>query len=265
MSRTHREAGRLTSQPHGGIVSRRARLRIPTRTPYYSAVAAIFPADALLTSPTRAAQRLLGAVLVHRTHDGTTSGIIVETEAYCETDPASHTFAGRTERNQIMFGRAGHAYVYFTYGIHWCFNVVTGEDGRGEAVLVRALQPLKGLALMAGRRDIQLPSESTARLLRRAEREPRVRKVLISLASGPAKLTQAMGLGGEVYGLDLVTPRGALRLLAPETPVPTRSIVASPRIGIRRATDKHWRFQIAGNPYVSRPSRVGRVSPEPQR
>jgi len=236
-----------------------------TRSPYHSSVSTLFPAETLLAPPPRAAQRLLGAVLVHRAESGTTSGIIVETEAYCESDPASHTFTGRTERNQIMFGRAGHAYVYFTYGIHWCFNVVTGEDGNGEAVLVRALQPLTGLALMASRRRIALPNDSTAWLLRRAKTEPRVRKALISLASGPAKLTSAMGLDGEAYGLPLLTPRGALRLLAPETPVPTRSVVASPRIGIRRATDKPWRFHIAGNPYVSRPSRGGRVSPQPQR
>ena len=118
---------------------------------------------------------------------------------------------------------------------------------------MRALQPLTGLALMAGRRNIQLPSESRARLLRRAEREPRVRKALISLASGPAKLTQAMGLGREAYGVDLLRQRGALRLLAPEPPVPTRSVVASPRIGIRKATDKPWRYHIADNPYVSQP------------
>lgn len=212
----------------------------------------VFPVDALLSSPTRAAQQLLGAILVHRTEEGTTSGIIVETEAYCESDPASHTFGGRTQRNQIMFESAGHAYVYFTYGIHWCVNVVTGREGRGEAALIRALQPLTGLALMARRRRVELPGDGAARLLKRAPGEHTIRKALISLSSGPARLSQAMGLGRHLNGTYLLRPRGAFRLRAPETPVPARRIVASPRIGIRRATEKRWRFHIAGNPYVSR-------------
>ena len=212
----------------------------------------VFPVEALLTAPTRAARQLLGAVLVHRTPEGTTSGIIVETEAYCETDPASHTFGGRTERNRIMFESAGHAYVYFTYGIHWCVNVVTGPEGRGEASLIRALQPLTGLALMARRRRVELPGGGAAELLGRASEEPKIQRALISLASGPARLTQAMGLGQSAYGTYLLRARGAFRLRAPEISVPDRRIVASPRIGIRRATRKRWRFHIAGNPYVSR-------------
>ncbi len=216
------------------------------------AVATVFPVEALLTSPPRSARQLLGAILVHRTPEGTTSGIIVETEAYCETDPASHTFKGKTQRNQIMFERAGHAYVYFTYGIHWCVNVVTGPAGRGEAALIRALQPLTGLPLMARRRCLELPGDGTARLLRRAAEEPTLQKTLTSLCSGPARLTQAMGLGQRVYGTDLLRARGAFRLRAPEIVLSDRHIVASPRIGIRRATRKHWRFHIAGNPYVSR-------------
>ena len=214
-------------------------------------MAAVFPLDALLVSPTRAARQLLGAVLVHRTADGTTSGMIVETEAYCETDPASHTFAGRTPRNQVMFGPAGHAYVYFTYGIHWCFNVVTGQDGRGEAVLVRALEPLSGLSTMARRRGIALPG-GAGTWMERAAVEPATRRALISLASGPAKLTQAMGLHGEMYGTPLLNRRSAVQLHAPQMRVPARTIVRSPRIGIRKATEKRWRFHIAGNPYVSR-------------
>ena len=215
-------------------------------------VPTVFPVAALLTSPARAARQLLGAVLVHRTPDGTTSGIIVETEAYCETDPASHTFRGRTQRNQIMFERAGHAYIYFAYGVHWCVNVVTGPEGRGEASLIRALQPLTGLVLMARRRRVELPGGGAAGLLRRASEEPTVQRALTSLTAGPARLTQAMGLGQRVYGTYLLRARGAFRLRAPEIPVPDRRIVASPRIGIRRATQKRWRFHIAGNPYVSR-------------
>ena len=216
------------------------------------AVATVFPVEALLGAPPRAARELLGAVLVHRTQEGTTSGIIVETEAYCETDPASHTFRGRTPRNRIMFERAGHAYVYFTYGIHWCVNVVTGPAGRGEAALIRALQPLTGLALMARRRGVELPGDGTTRLLRRATQEPTLQKTLVSLCSGPARLTQAMGLGQDVYGTDLLTTRGAFRLRAREIAPSDRDVVASPRIGIRQATRKRWRFHIAGSPYVSR-------------
>jgi DNA-3-methyladenine glycosylase len=214
-------------------------------------VATIFPIDALRSAPTQSARRLLGAQLVHRTADGTTSGIIVETEAYCESDPASHTFGGPTPRNRVMFGPAGHAYVYFTYGIHWCFNVVTGQDGKGQAVLIRALEPLSGLSIMARRRGIVLPGDGKT-WLTRAPGEPETRKALLALSSGPAKLTQAMGLHGDMYGDYLLNPRGALRLHAPARPVIARRIVASPRIGIRKATDKRWRFHIAGNPYVSR-------------
>ena len=214
-------------------------------------MATAFPIEDLLTSPPRAARQLLGAILVHRTPDGLTSGIIVETEAYCETDPASHTFGGKTQRNRIMFERAGHAYVYFTYGIHWCVNVVTGPAGRGEAALIRALQPLTGLALMARRRGMELPG-GTARLLRRAAEESTLQRTVVSLCSGPARLTQAMGLGQHVYGTDLLRTRGAFRLQAPEVALSDRHIVASPRIGIRRATRKRWRFHLAGNPYISR-------------
>jgi DNA-3-methyladenine glycosylase len=212
-----------------------------------------FAAETLLAAQPHAARHLLGAVLVHRTSEGTTSGIIVETEAYCESDPASHTFGGSTPRNQIMFGRAGHAYVYFTYGIHWCFNVVTGPEGRGEAALIRALQPLTGLALMARRRGVALPGGSSAQLIRLAPEDRAVQRALTALCSGPAKLTQAMGLDGRVYGTWLLTRRGTPRLRAPERPVPATRIVATPRIGIRKATAKPWRFHLAENPYVSRP------------
>ena len=211
-----------------------------------------FPIGSLLTSPTRAARRLLGGVLVHRTPDGTTSGMIVETEAYGENDPASHTFTGRTDRNHIMFGRAGHAYVYLSYGIHWCFNVVTGPDGQGEAALIRALQPLAGLAIMGRRRGVTLPEIDEASLLSRASVEPKTRRMLVSLCSGPGRLTQAMGVGPEHYGVDLLTPRGGLCLLAPAVLAPTTRMVSSPRIGIRQAQEQRWRFSLADNIYVSR-------------
>ena len=143
---------------------------------------------------------------------------IVETEAYGPRDPASHAFRGMTERNAAMFGRPGHLYVYFTYGMHWCANVVTGRRGEGSAVLLRAAVPLAGLPVMARRRG------------RSAERD---------LCSGPAKLAQAFGLTGADDGSDLV--RGRIRVTTGEPPV-RGSVWRGPRVGISRARETPWRF-----------------------
>ncbi|MFM8944324.1 MAG: DNA-3-methyladenine glycosylase [Actinomycetota bacterium] len=145
---------------------------------------------------------------------------IVETEAYGPHDPASHAFRGRTRRNASMFGPPGRLYVYFTYGMHWCANVVTGREGEGSAVLLRAAVPLEGLAVMARRRGRDAPRD---------------------LCSGPAKLTQAFGIDGSLDGEDLL--RVTVRIAA-GTPAPRGAVRRGPRIGISRATDVPWRFVL---------------------
>jgi DNA-3-methyladenine glycosylase len=154
---------------------------------------------------------------------------IVEVEAYDEDDPASHGFRGRTKRNAVMFGPAGFAYVYRSYGIHWCLNFVCGETGRAEAVLIRALEPTHGLDVMRSRRGTD------------AER---------SLASGPGKLCQALGVTSAHYGLPLDEPPFEL-LARPTTP----PIATGPRIGITQAIELPWRYGLEGSPYLSRPFR----------
>ena len=172
------------------------------------------------------AQRLLGSLIVRQDADGPRVGRIVETEAYLPDDPASHSFKGLTPRCRSMFGRAGLAYVYRIYGIHHCFNVVTGPEGRGEAVLIRALEPLEGLPLMEAARG-------TAK----------------ALTNGPGRLCQALGIDREFDGEDLLVSD---RLFIMKGDAPRERIVASPRIGITQAADLPWRFYLEGNPHVSR-------------
>ncbi len=164
------------------------------------------------------------------------AGLIVEVEAYNGTDDAaSHAFKGRTPRNEVMFRAGGVLYVYFTYGMHFCANVVTGDQGEGCAVLVRAVEPLEGIAAMARRRG-------------------KPASALRDLCSGPAKLCQAFGIGKEQNGTDLtgdeirIEDRGAIIL--------PQQIVAVPRIGISQAKDKLWRFTLAGSPFLSRPAHI---------
>ena len=166
---------------------------------------------------------LLGVTLLV----GGVGGPIVEVEAYDPTDPASHGFRGRTPRNAAMFGPAGHAYVYRSYGVHWCLNLVCEEEGSAAAVLVRALEPAQGLGSMRERRGLD-----SERLL----------------CAGPGRLCQALAVTGAHDGLALDGPPFELR--PRERSV---EIVAGPRIGISRAAELPWRYAVAGSRYLSRP------------
>ena len=158
---------------------------------------------------------LLNKLLVH----GPCVGRIVEVEAYREDDPASHSYRGRTPRTAVMFGPAGHLYAYFTYGMHYCANIVTGADGHGAAVLLRAVTPIDGIDVMLDRRN--------------GRRD---------LADGPAKLCQAFGIGPAHNGADLCTAAD-IGLYDDGTPPPEHPIVG-PRIGISKAVDLPWRFRV---------------------
>jgi DNA-3-methyladenine glycosylase len=166
-------------------------------------------------------------------------GRIVEVEAYRGSeDPASHAFRGPTRRNATMFGPPGRLYVYFTYGMHWCANAVCGTDGEAQAVLLRALAPVAGLEEM--RRD---------RARRAGGAPPRDHE----LASGPARLCQALGIVGVDDGADLVRGDRGLRIFDDGTPPPERPGVGA-RVGLTRAADRPWRFWVPGDPNVSRTS-----------
>ena len=174
---------------------------------------------------TELAKALLGCELVHVTSDGITSGLIVETEAYNQEDAASHSYKGKTERTKIMFESGGHVYVYFTYGMHYCFNVVSGEAGYGEAVLIRALEPVKGLDLMKQRRN-------------RTDQ----------LTNGPAKLVQALVITKADYGKELYNND---ELFIKPSSGTNFKIGTGPRVGISQAKDIPWRFWVKDNPFVS--------------
>ncbi len=196
------------------------------------------------TGPRVLARALLGRVLVHDVpRIGLIAGRIVETEAYGgRDDPASHAYRGETPRNRIMFGDPGHAYVYFTYGMHHCFNVVCGRAGRPMAVLVRALHPLVGLGAMAVRRGLADPRR---------------------LCSGPGVLTQALGLGREHDGADLT--RGRLWVADLPAARGRGGVARGPRIGIRMAAGLPWRYWVADSAFVSRRPRSAPLESASQR
>jgi len=163
-------------------------------------------------------------------------GTIVEVEAYDHEDPAAHGFGGRTERNAAMFGPPGHAYVYRSYGIHWCLNFVCEDEGVASAVLIRALEPTQGMETMAARRR---------------GAEPRL------LAAGPGRLCEALAITRDHDALPLDRPPFELRERR-GAPV----LVVGPRVGITKATDRRWRYGLAGSRFLSRPfSRRARSSP----
>lgn len=172
------------------------------------------------------ARDLLGKVLVH----GETSGIIVETEAYLGgADLASHSAAGITERTRVIFGPPGYAYVYLSYGMHECLNIVAESEGQPGCVLIRALEPVSGLEIMRTRRP--------------AARNTR------DLTSGPGKLTQAMGITRAHYGADMTSGNLVVESVATAQPI---RVQVTPRIGISKCADLPLRFTVEGNPFVSR-------------
>jgi DNA-3-methyladenine glycosylase len=171
------------------------------------------------------AHALIGAVLLV---DGV-GGRIVETEAYDHEDAASHSFGGPTPRNAVMFGLPGHAYVYRSYGIHWCLNFVCREKGHGAGVLIRAIEPLQGLDVMRERRGLD-----DVRLL----------------CAGPGRVGQALGITRELNGMALDKP--PFQVLAAPHDV---KVIEGPRIGISKAVDVPWRFGLAGSRFFSRPFR----------
>lgn len=177
----------------------------------------------LTRSVHEAAPALVGCTLLV---DGV-GGVIVETEAYASDDPASHSFRGRTRSNAAMFGPPGHLYVYRSYGVHWCANIVCEREGTGAAVLVRALEPNAGIEEMRARRGLDDP---------------------LLLCSGPGRLTQALAISGQHDGQPL--DFGHLLLLPPRGRF---EVVCGPRVGISRATGHLWRYASSGSRYVSRP------------
>lgn len=181
----------------------------------------------LLRPAVEVAPRLLGSYLIREINGERLVGKIVETEAYDQSDAASHSFHGRTARTDVMFGHPGYLYVYFTYGMHYCCNVVTGPEGHGAAVLFRAIEPLEGISVMRRNRGDVADAQ---------------------LTNGPAKLCQALAIDKRLNGHDLRNVPLQL-VLKPELPM--EQIVQTTRIGIAKDAHRPWRFYTKNSPYVS--------------
>ena len=186
------------------------------------------------------AQKLLGCELVHNSPEGLTSGIIVETEAYLQDDPACHAYRRRTVRTEPMYSAAGTIYVYLIYGMYQCVNVVTREDGIAEAVLIRALQPTQGIELMQMRRELSRKN------LKGGLQKPITLK---ELCRGPGKLVQAMGIERAIHNFQSLATSN---LYITPSVIDTFETVVSTRIGITQGADLLYRYSIKNNPFVSR-------------
>ena len=199
------------------------------------AQATLVPRSLYLDPPDVVARKLLGKLLVRVGEP--IVGRIVEVEAYFgESDPAAHSFAGKTARNAVLFGPPGHAYVYFVYGMHFCLNVSCEPEGRAGGVLFRALEPICGLEAMAIGRGLAAPGLAS--------------KALITLTSGPGRLCQAFGVTRERdNGVDLTSPKSDLQIQ--DDGFIARKVLVTPRIGITKDADRAARYVLAGNPFVS--------------
>ncbi len=192
------------------------------------------------------AKALLNCILVHQSPEGITAARISETEAYTQDDAASHSHRGKTVRNSVMFGPGGLLYVYFTYGMHYCANVVTASEGQGEAVLLRSAEPLLGMELMLRRRglteeriDDACPATAKERFMRK-------------LCGGPSRLASCFGFDKTYNGANIITGDSVWLLTRAIEVDEHTQIVASRRIGITRNADTLWRFTLEGDRYTSR-------------
>jgi DNA-3-methyladenine glycosylase len=199
------------------------------------------PADFYARPVVEVARELVGCVVEH---EGT-SGVIVETEAYHESEPACHAFAGLTPRTRTLFGAPGHAYVYRSYGVHALLNAVCEPEGVGAAVLIRALEPVAGLEQMHVRRAMSGNGPMREQ----------------NLCSGPGKLTQALGISLDENGADLAG--GPIRIAPRRGVWREPAVLVGTRVGITRAVELRWRFCAVGNPHVSRPRPTGWTAPRP--
>ncbi len=206
----------------------------------------VVPRSLYADAPDLVARRLLGKLLVRKQDEdgekGELAGRIVEVEAYFVGDPAAHVFAGKTARNAVLYGPPGHAYVYFIYGVHYCLNVSCEPDGQAGSVLIRALEPIAGLEIMAARRGLAVPLTPG--------RAP-------ELTSGPGRLCQAFAITRERdNGADLASAQSSLQIQ--DDGFTGGKVLVTPRIGIRKAAERMARFVLAGNPHVSKYSRASR-------
>ncbi len=185
----------------------------------------------------KVAKDLLGKYLIRKLGRQYLVGKIVEVEAYLHNDPASHSYRGKTKRNEVMFRQGGHLYVYFTYGMHFCCNVVTEEEGKGCAVLIRAVEPVENIQVMQKLRDID------------TSKNP------YNLTNGPAKLCKAFALGRNENGTDLCGDEvwiGEYRMSNTEYRMSNKNVVSSSRVGITNGSEQKWRFYIRNNKWVSK-------------